>query len=68
MTLPPDLFETIACPLCGAADAEIARLSRYESGITAAELRKLYSASSAHVLMDQVVLCRTCALVFVNRL
>jgi 2-polyprenyl-3-methyl-5-hydroxy-6-metoxy-1,4-benzoquinol methylase len=47
-------------------DADVAHSSRYTAGITAPELRKLYSASSAHALMDQVVQCRTCALVFVN--
>ncbi len=45
---------------------DIVRSPRYPKGISAAELSKLYSASSAHILMDQVVRCRSCSLVFVN--
>jgi SAM-dependent methyltransferase len=66
MTLLPELFETIACPLCSGTGTDVVRQSRYDSGITAADLKKLYSASSAHVLMDQVVQCRSCSLVYVN--
>jgi len=66
MTLSPELFETIPCPLCSGTDTDVVRPSRYQSGITAADLKKLYSASSAHVLMDQVVRCRSCSLVYVN--
>src|SRR5580693_2076207 len=66
MTLSPELFETIPCPLCSGTDTDVVRPSQYQSGITAADLKKLYSASSAHVLMDQVVRCRSCSLVYVN--
>jgi SAM-dependent methyltransferase len=66
MVLPSDLFESIACPLCDGTGGDIVWPSRYPSGITAAELKSLYSASSAHPLMDQVVRCGSCSLVYVN--
>lgn len=60
------LFETIACPLCGSGSWEVVRPSRYSSSMTVDDIRKLYSASSAHVLTDQVVRCPSCSLVYVN--
>src|SRR5260370_15996500 len=67
MTVASDkLLETIDCPLCGGRQMEIVRAPRHPPGITAAELKKLYSASSAHALMDQVVRCRSCSLHYVN--
>jgi 2-polyprenyl-3-methyl-5-hydroxy-6-metoxy-1,4-benzoquinol methylase len=70
MALSTDLLETIACPLCSSWEGDIVRTSQYHAGITVEELKTLYSASysasSAHVLMDQVVRCRSCSLVYVN--
>ncbi len=60
------LFETIVCPLCGSDRWDIVRAATYPSSITADDIRKLYSASSAHVLTDQVVRCTSCSLVYVN--
>lgn len=60
------LFETIVCPLCGSDRWEVVRASRYPPSINAEDIRKLYSASSAHVLTDQVVRCNSCSLVYVN--
>jgi SAM-dependent methyltransferase len=61
-----ELFETIICPLCGADGWDVVRASRYSSSVSAGDIRKLYSASSAHVLTDQVVKCTSCSLVYVN--
>ena len=60
------LFETIDCPLCGADGWDLVRASTYPPSITADDIRRFYSASSAHVLNDQVVRCTSCALVYVN--
>lgn len=60
------LFETIVCPLCGDDRWDLVRASTYSPSVTADDIRKLYSASSAHVLTDQVVRCASCSLVYVN--
>ena len=60
------LFETILCPLCGDAAFDVVKSSKYPSTLTAEDLRKAYSASSSHQLLDQVVRCRSCSLHYVN--
>jgi 2-polyprenyl-3-methyl-5-hydroxy-6-metoxy-1,4-benzoquinol methylase len=60
------LFEEIACPLCGANDYAVIKPSRYPAHITAQDLSRSYSASSAHELLDQVVRCRQCTMQYVN--
>jgi SAM-dependent methyltransferase len=60
------LFETVLCPLCGHDAFDIVKTSKYGSAITAEDLRKAYSASSSHQLLDQVVRCRSCSLHYVN--
>lgn len=60
------LFETIACPLCGAEEWQLVRASTYGPDVTADDIRQFYSASSSHVLNDQVVCCTSCRLVYVN--
>ncbi len=66
MALSPDLFETIVCPICGSGGGRIVRPSKYPPGITETELKTLYSASNSHMLMDQVVECPSCSMVYVN--
>jgi SAM-dependent methyltransferase len=61
-----ELFETIACPLCGSGDFDVRRRAEYSPGIGAEQLRSMFSASSDHMLLDQVVRCRSCSLVYVN--
>jgi SAM-dependent methyltransferase len=39
---------------------------RYPPSVTAEDLKQLYCASSSHVLLDQVVTCQKCELVYVN--
>jgi 2-polyprenyl-3-methyl-5-hydroxy-6-metoxy-1,4-benzoquinol methylase len=60
------LFETIACPLCGEAAFDIVKPSKYSSTLSVDDVRKAYSASSSHQLLDQVVTCRSCSLHYVN--
>jgi len=63
---PQTLFETICCPVCGSNDFEVRLPSKYPPEIAAEELKKMFRASSDHVLLDQVVRCRSCTLVYVN--
>jgi SAM-dependent methyltransferase len=60
------LFETIACPLCDSDQMKVVRASTYTASVTAEDIRKLYSVSGAHALMDRVVQCTSCSLVYVN--
>jgi SAM-dependent methyltransferase len=60
------LFETIACPLCGHTGFDIVKPARYDSHVSPEELRRAYSASSSHRLLDQVVRCRRCSMHYVN--
>lgn len=60
------LFEAIDCPLCGSDQSAVVRASSYPDSVTADDIRGLYSASSAHGLMDRVVRCKSCSLVYVN--
>jgi SAM-dependent methyltransferase len=60
------LFETILCPICGSDGMEVVRPSRYPASITAEDINALYSASSSHILKDQVVQCQGCSLIYVN--
>jgi SAM-dependent methyltransferase len=60
------LVETIACPVCAGAAFDVVRPARYPESVDAAHLARLYSASSNHILMDQVVRCRNCGLQYVN--
>jgi SAM-dependent methyltransferase len=61
-----DVFETIPCPLCGSGEFEVKCASRYTSALTIEDLKQMFRASSDDLLLDQVVECRSCALVYVN--
>jgi ubiquinone/menaquinone biosynthesis C-methylase UbiE len=61
-----NLFETITCPLCGKDSYDVEVGSKYPSEISADELKSVFRASSDHTLLDQVVRCRSCAMVYVN--
>ncbi len=61
-----DLFETITCPLCGKDSYDVEVGSKYPTEISADELKSVFRASSDHTLLDQVVRCRSCAMVYVN--
>lgn len=61
-----ELFETIPCPLCGADAFDVEVASKYPSEISADELKSVFRASSDHTLLDQVVRCRSCAMIYVN--
>lgn len=60
------LFEVITCPVCDSPDFIVVRAAQYKHDISEEDLRQLYSASSDSVLLDQVVCCRNCKLIYVN--
>jgi len=66
MPLDSQLFETISCPLCGADAFETVKESRYPPSISPEEIGHWFSASSDHLLLDQVVRCQSCSLAYVN--
>jgi len=57
---------TIACPLCGGRDFAVVRKADYPDHMSVDEFAKAFQASSDHRLMDQLVECRSCSLVYVN--
>jgi SAM-dependent methyltransferase len=61
-----NLFETITCPLCGKDSYDVEVGSKYPAEISADELKSVFRASSDHTLLDQVVRCRSCEMVYVN--
>jgi SAM-dependent methyltransferase len=63
---PDTLFEAICCPVCGSNDSDVKLRSKYPPEIGADEVKKMFRASSDHVLLDQVVRCRSCTMVYIN--
>jgi len=66
MPTSEQLFQTIPCPLCGSSEFKVRRKSQYPASINREQLKQIFRASSDHILMDQVVQCRSCDLVYVN--
>jgi SAM-dependent methyltransferase len=62
-TLP---LSHVACPVCGSSDSRLLRAASYPEGIGLAQVQSAYCASSDHALLDAVVKCRACGMVYVN--
>ncbi len=60
------LLETVVCPICGESRYRVLQPARYPSNVTREELLRLYSSSSDHALMDQLVCCAGCAFIYLN--
>jgi len=60
------MFETIPCPLCGRDDFTIITQNRYPETFDQHEIKRIYSSSSDQELLDQLVRCRFCDLVYIN--
>ena len=58
-------FDSVKCDLCGFDKYKIIYSSRY-SGKTIEELKKMYRASGDDLLIDQLVKCKKCGLIYVN--
>ena len=65
-SLPQDLFQRTCCPLCGSGESDILKPSKYPPNLTREILLKSYSASSSHLLLDQLVQCRQCTMQYLN--
>jgi len=66
MRLSSELFQEIACPLCGSSDYTVVQPSRYPPSVDEQQLKQIFRAASDHALWDQVVGCRVCHLVYIN--
>jgi SAM-dependent methyltransferase len=66
MSATTNLFLDAACPVCGGRDAGEVRASRYPANIEVRELQSVYCASSDHTLLDRVVRCRACDMVYIS--
>lgn len=60
------IFETVPCPLCGNDDFKVIAHKQYPDGFNHEEIEKIYSSSSDCKLLDQLVKCRFCDLVYIN--
>ena len=60
------MFVDATCPVCGAGDARVLRQSSYPRDVSIEELEAMYSASSDRALMDRVVECRNCGMVYLS--
>jgi len=60
------LFDHTTCPICSRQSHTVVRASAYPENITEQDLLSLYSASSHSGLLDQVVRCTECDLVYLN--
>lgn len=66
MNSPRLVFEKVRCPLCGGDDFTIITQNRYPANFDQDEIKRIYSSSSDHELLDQLVRCRFCDLVYTN--
>lgn len=62
----PDFIEEVSCPQCGGRSFAMLRPAHHPPGLGRKELLEVYSASSDHVLLDSLVKCRQCGLVYLN--
>ena len=58
--------EEVDCPLCARRSFLVLRAASYPSKLTRGEILTAYSASSDHKLLDSLVQCNYCHLVYLN--
>ncbi|MDR0765089.1 MAG: class I SAM-dependent methyltransferase [Synergistaceae bacterium] len=56
------------CPLCGGGETKVIYASRYPRDYELRDFMKVYRSASDNSLMDQLVQCRDCGLLYVNPL
>lgn len=61
-----ELFQEIACPMCGSSDYKVVQQARYPPTLDEHQLKQIFRAASDDVLWDQVVRCGVCGLVYIN--
>jgi SAM-dependent methyltransferase len=59
-------FIDVNCPVCAGRDSKELRAAANLSGLSLADLKAAYSASSDHALLDRVVECRDCGMVYIT--
>ncbi len=60
------VLEELDCPLCGTRNYIVLQPAKYPADLTREDLLKVYSASSGYMLVDQLVRCKDCLLVYLN--
>lgn len=61
-----EVTESVVCAVCGADDFNVLQAAKYPPQLTATDFLKMYHSSSDQILLDQVVQCRQCDLVYLN--
>jgi len=61
-----DLFERIPCPLCGSSQFKVIYQSKYPERVSKDDILQIYRSSSDQKLLDQMVSCNSCSLVYLN--
>ena len=61
-----EAFVDVACPVCDGTQSKEMRSSRYPENISLQELQSVYCASSDHTLLDRVVSCQSCGMVYLS--
>src|SRR6185312_10986552 len=65
-SVQPDFLEEVSCPHCGSRAYHVLRVAQHPPGLGRKELLEIYSASSDHILLDALVRCDGCGLVYLN--
>jgi len=60
------LFESKQCPVCNGESFTVISPSSYPKDISRNDMKSIYSSSSNHMLMDQLVQCNGCNLKYIN--
>lgn len=60
------LLEPVTCPICETAEYRVLQRARYPQQLSPEDLLRIYRSSSDRKLMDQLVACAGCGLVYLN--
>jgi len=61
-----DLLEEVCCPICGGSEYDVIKKSNYPDDLPRDEIVEIFRSSSDTELMDQMVACKSCGLVYLN--
>jgi len=61
-----DFFEFVPCYSCGSNNHKEIRKSLYPNDLKIGDILKIYSSSSDSTLLDRLVLCNKCGLIFIS--
>jgi SAM-dependent methyltransferase len=59
-------FLEVNCPVCGCNDCAELRKAAYAPDFSVSQLQTVYRASSDHQLLDRVVRCKPCGMIYLN--